>query len=498
MNKLSISFFILLFASIGCKKEVLSKINFKDTEPPKNLFLANSPWPITHCNSYAQASSSYQGPEYVNSTKRQFLEGSPGLISLVISSPYSNGKRVIWGGNGTDVMKLTEEGNKWVVLDKKRKEEVIIQDVISVEAATSGAYTLIDKDNIFYTPRFNKIYAYGDEIQGDMYSKISLLRTFQIPENFAEEEERIVGLNMTYDGWLVFATNNGLVGVVDRSFTTSYFLKLQQEEISNSIACDEDNGIYIVTSAYMHRVQWTGNELSQDPEKGGWTALYETGEDVSGIRLGKGSGSTPTLIGFGNQDKFVAITDGQDLMHIVFFWRDKIPNDWEQISGTLSKRIAAQEPITFGNPNTQKSLSEQSLCVSGFDALVVNNQLKNSTQNQLQNILSSGNPENAPYGAEMFSWNSKTRKLTTKWVNKEVSLPSGIPCMSASSNLAYCMGQRNGIWNFTALNWHTGTIQFEIPFSNHLKFNSAYAATEIGLNKSLYSGTLLGACAAWE
>ena len=39
----------------------------------------------------------------------------------------------------------------------------------------------------------------------------------------------------------------------------------------------------------------------------------ETGEDVSGPRLGPGSGSTPTLMGTGGQDRFVVITDGQPL-----------------------------------------------------------------------------------------------------------------------------------------------------------------------------------------
>jgi hypothetical protein len=113
--------------------------------------------------------------------------------------------------------------------------------------------------------------------------------------------------------------------------------------------------IYVVTSRKMYRVQWTGTELSTDEAKGGWIADYETGGDQSGIRLGNGSGTTPTLMGTGSQDRFVAITDGSELMNIVLFWRDEIPVDWHQIPGTKDRRIAAQVPVRFGDPEAKHS-----------------------------------------------------------------------------------------------------------------------------------------------
>ena len=305
-------------------------------------------------------------------------------------------------------------------------------------------------------------------------------------------------MNLTYDGYIAFATNRGLVGVVNRTFSEFHFYKFNEEEISNSIACDEDNGIYVVTSKMMYRVQWTGNKLSIQETDGGWSAGYETGSSAGGIRLGEGSGSTPTLMGFNNDDKYVVITDGQDLMHLVILWRDHIPDNWQQIPGTKSRRIAAQLPVKFGNATATRSLSEQSVCIRGYDIMVVNNELKNNTNNKLQNLISSGLPQNAPYGVEKFHWNTSNRKLSTAWVNKTVSLPNGIPCMSAATNMAYCIGQKNGIWNFTALNWSTGQISFQYPLTNELKYNSAYAATQIGINNSLYSGTLFGVTGIWQ
>ena len=499
MNKKHFIFLTIIISLFACKKESHQALNinpFAD-EPPRNTFLADSPWPITHCNNYAQASSPFPGPSNNNCTT-DFKTSTPGIITIVISSPYPNGTRVLWTGNGTHIVKAVDTGRGFSIIALKQKENVSLTSILNIKNYFSGAYTFIDKDNIFYNPSGTKINAYGDQIAGDPFSGIELLRSFTIPANLISSDEQIVGMTMTYDGHVVFATNNGLVGLTDRNFSMLKIISFPDEEISNSIACDEEQGIYVVTSKKMYRVQWTGTELTIDENKGGWSAEYENGIGTSGIRLGAGSGSTPTLMGIGNNDKFVVITDGQPLMHLVLLWRDQIPSNWQQIPNTKSRRIAAQIPIRFGNPSATKTLSEQSVCVRGYGAMVVNNELKNSTDNKVANILLSGNPGNAPYGLEKFEWNPTQRKLRSVWANTSVSFPSGIPCMSAATNLAYCMGQNNGVWNFSAINWSTGQTVFEYPLGNNLQYNSAYAATEIGLNKGLYSGTLLGVTGVWQ
>lgn len=494
---LTLSILLLL---ISCKKENTAIVSnpFLD-EPPVNPFLAASNWPITHCNCYAQASSPFAGPDAATGNiSNDYKPGTPGMITVLISGEYPDGSRVLWGGNASHVAKAIDTGSGFSIIALKEKEGVTLGNILSVESGTSGAYTLIDKDNIFYSPRGTNISAYGDAIPGDAFSGIQLLRTYTIPANLTTANERIVGMTLTYDGHIAFATNNGLVGIIDRSFANLRYKQFVDEEISNSIACDEDGGIYVVTSKKMYRVQWTGTELSIEDNKGGWSADYETGSGSSGIRLGAGSGSTPTLMGTGTQDKFVVITDGQDLMHIVLLWRDKIPDNWQQLSGTKSRRIAAQEAVRFGNANAVRSLSEQSVCVRGYGAMVVNNELKNGSDNKIVNLLLSGLPQNAPYGVEKFEWNPATKKMKSVWVNTSVSFPSGIPCMSAATGMAYCIGQRNGVWNFSALSWNSGQLLFEYPLGNSLQYNSAYAATEIGLNYSLYSGTLLGVTGMWQ
>jgi len=496
--------FVLAFISFwlfGCNKEnAVTYQNIAIDQPPAHPFLADSPWPISHCNTYAQASSMLPGPTGVdNNSEVHFEPGLPGLITMAISSAYPDGKRVIWGNMITHVFKAEDTGTELKILAAIQKEGTSAGSILDVNNALSGAYTLIDKDNNFYVPGGFKITAFGDVIPGDRYAAILVKNSFEIPLSLRSSDEKIVGLTLTYDGYIVFVTNNGLSGILDRSLNLlDYYIFPEGEKISNSIACDEEGGIYVVSSKKMYRVQWTGAELTTEESRGGWEAAYEAGDASGGIRLGDGSGSTPTLMGVGVQDKFVVITDGQDLMHLVLFWRNNIPADWEQIPGSKDRRIAAQVPVTFGNSAASRSLSEQSVCVRGYGALVVNNLLKRSVNNTLLDMILSGLPDNAPYGAEKFIWDPGKRMLTSRWVNNSVSFPNGIPCMSAKTNLIYNIGQVNGVWAFEGLDWTTGRSIFQKKLGDNIKFNSAYAPTEIGLNGALYSGTLLGMVGLWE
>ena len=489
-----LSVFAAFLYTQGCKQPGATNTITLD-EPPANPFLADSPWPMSHRNAYCQASSPDAGPtEDMSKYKFDYLGGllyPP--ITLAISGTYLDGSRVLWGSTPSMVVKVGVHGGEFYYIDKIDKEPINVT-LSPTQYGLNAAYTLVDCEGTFFAPVFQKILAYGDEVPSDADSKIVVKRIFEIPrDQLRSEDEFIVGLSITYDGMLAFATNEGTIGVVSRSFDSAYFLHLgEDEEVSNSIACDEGGGIYVVTSERMYRVQWTGNRLTTDESDGGWLADYETGEEISGIRLGKGSGSTPTLMGTGEQDKFVVITDGQELMHIVLFWRDKIPSDWMQIPGTKDRRIAAQVPVTFGNPEATESSSEQSPCVRGYGALVVNNQLNTTSENPIVNIIRSQDPSVAPYGAEKFEWDPRARELRSAWVNKEVSLPSGIPAMSAATNLVYDIGQRAGNWTWEALDWNTGKSIVSYEIGKDPWYNSCWAATEIGLNGGLYSGVITG------
>ena len=487
-----------------------------DEEPPVNPYLADSPWPESHRNSYCQASSPLPGPSCAGGIRLSHEVAPLDIpITAAFSGPYPDGKRVVWcstTGVLGEVFKLDPE--TFTVIDRyipAQREGAPLNFAPSI----SGAYSVLDRDGVLFVPSPTRcgIEAYADSVPGDRLSPIAHRGSYAVPDAclLRPGEEKVVGITMTYDGMIAFVTDLGTVGVIDRSLSpaSARFLSLnagadastpsdELERVSNSIAACEKGGIYVVSDRLMYRVQWTGSELTLDPASGAWSAAYEVGSGQQGGRLGKGSGSTPTLMGTGDGDRFVVITDGQDVMHLVLIWRDGIPDGWEPIAPGKDRRIAAEVPVTFGDPDARVSYSEQSVLVRGYGAVVVNNRLGcdafRSLPPALQpfSMLFSNLPGIAPYGIEKFVWDPEKKELALAWSNREISLPNAIPTMSAETGAVYCVGQRRGAWTLEAVDWETGASRFHYLIGYSVFYNSFYAATEIGPDGAIYYGTFCG------
>jgi hypothetical protein len=457
-------------------------------EPPQNPFLADSPWPMTHVNSYCQASSSLPGPTPCDRLNVKFQQAEPVAVTLSYGPLDQNGNRAIWGNTIRFIFKIDSNGKKWEYAARQKRKQ-------GIPDSASGAYSLVDCDGVFFVPRGKKIEAYCDACRGNSLSGICKAGEYEIPAcQLRSSEEEIVGMNMTYDGWLTFVTDYGTVGVVSRDLKSSLITYSQcNERVSNSLATDEDGGIYVATSKHMYRFQWTGTELFTK-----WVASYKTSDQQFAGRLGVGTGTTPTLMGVGDQDKLVVIGDGQRLNHLVLFWRDEIPADWVPLPGS-DPRTAAEVPMTFGNPHSQRSSTEQSVLVSGYGAAVVSNdygQIRRhprtlGTSNWMR-ILFSGDNRIAPHGVERFTWDPQTRTMSSTWANRCMSCPNAIPCMSRATQTMYFIGNRNETWTLEGVNWNTGQSEFCLPLGKRQKFNSFYAGTQIGLDGDIISGSLTG------
>ena len=175
---------------------------------------------------------------------------------------------------------------------------------------------------------------------------------------------------MTYDGHIVAAAP-GAIFLLDRDLNVKGTITFPGEAVDNGVATDE-KGIYVVTSARMLKLVWTGTKLSYDEADGGWQSEYNTMSPEESAAMGalsRGSGTTPTLMGFGNDpDKLVVISDAdKNGANLVAFWRDQIPAGFKQKPGTKSARIADQIRIDFS-----KLTLEVSPQVLGYGVTVIN------------------------------------------------------------------------------------------------------------------------------
>ena len=514
-------------------------------EPPCNAYLPDSPWGASHRGSYAQASSPYPGLRSARvRTRHVDLPGIP--IQIEFSNRYRDGGRAAWGSlieaqDRRAVFKLDVRTGR--LIDVYVPSEREADPPPSEGGGITGAYNLLDRGGRFIVPRQRSIDVFADRRRGVRSSRIALVKRFAVPDRaFCRPEDRIVGATMTYGGWVAFVTEQAMVGVVPRrpARMTGADLRVVSlngtrcsddavpasslEQVSNSIAADEDGGIYVVTSRRMRRLD---HDARRNRLTATWTAPYAVGSGRSAIRLGTGSGATPTLMGSGRQDELVVITDGRDLMHVNLFWRDRIPRSWRGLGDGRARRMACDYPVRFGDPAAEVSLSEQSVTVRGYATFHVNNLLDYDfagvPAGPLRNALAAlrgGDPAAAPRGAERIDWDPRARRCRSRWANRTVSIPNAIPSMSTATGLAYGIGQRDGRWGVEALDWRTGHSAFfaraaphtcsdtvlgyleqagtrplfeplaaELPQSCE---NSFYAATEVGPAGTIWTGTFMG------
>jgi hypothetical protein len=156
--------------------------------------------------------------------------------------------------------------------------------------------------------------------------------------------------------------------------------------------------------------------------------------------------------------------------------------------------------VTFGDPDAERSLSEQSVLVRGHDAVVVNNLM------QFDEVLGQFPPQFAPYaqllsglegnaptGLERFAWDPQTRTCDVVWANPDVAIPNGIPTMSVATGLIYGIGSRDGVWTLEGVDWATGEVELTVETAPFPTNNSFYAATTVGHDGTVWTGNFGGA-----
>lgn len=495
--------------------------------PPRNPFLADSSYPIGHATSAQQTAQAVavarDRSRSLAASEIDYTHLGPFHLGAHISPPYPDGRRVLWS-NGVDRVAKVDHDRFTVLathplpgreqLGEDRADAYVerfnglgpgywslfqtIRHANAVYRDISGIYTLVDREGDYYVCGAREITVYGDALPGDPDSGIVVRRRFAWPEKVTGVS---VGMNMTFDGRVVVATEDGFLLALRRDFSSMEVARLRFSEqarpaqragqgwIRNGLAVDDAGGIYVASQEHQHKVVWTGERLSQEEADGAWVAAYRNGG-------GGGTGSTPSLMGFGGEDRFVVITDGDEIMNLTLLWRDAIPEDWETLPGAPSRRIAGFRPVTMGDPGTVASQTEQSVVVGGYGALVVNNQPRNLPWGAGRFVvLASGFlghlPEYQPFGVQKFAWDPEARSLDEAWVNREVSSPNAVPILSLASNLVFTVGARDGAWTVEAIEWATGESAYHLIVGDQ-RYNSAYAAIEIDEAGRLIWGTVWG------
>ncbi len=483
--------------------------------PVQNPYLASSLYAITHFDSSQSDSTPYGPPNGVftiDPTSKPIVNAGPiNIITLA-----STQKDYMWGvgsdrvsyvyvGDGglTEVagFEALEDATGGLIkaIPKENFQTFAKDTAVGMNTTTmddslmelfgkkyslrfgNGIYSVVDSENVLYTNYGSNLYAFALTDPENPAAGITpryvikdIVTTIQGADHSANA--RLFGLSMTYDGYLIVTFSNG-VAVINRDLdiaTASFYQFGDDEYVSNSLAVDENNGIYIASDKIMRKLVWNGTTISDVESDGAWSSIYTHSTQPPIIKVGIGTGSTPTLMGFGDDDRLVLITDGAQQMNLVAFWRDEIPEG--------SERIAGQIPVTCGFTTLPDWIqSEQSVVVSGYGAFVVNN-MPNSVsddligQNKLLQVSLMGPAYETSYGAERFEWNPEMNEWSSVWSRPDVSSTSMVPIHSDSGNMALINGYRSpGGWEILGLDWDTGETVHQTIFGDLNGGNGAYA-----------------------
>jgi hypothetical protein len=332
----------------------------------------------------------------------------------------------------------------------------------TLDNLTNATYKMIDKDGFLYTIMgAGTMLKYTDDNKFEaplrLVKKADLRDS--LPKDVAKDVSRIIGIGMTWDGNLAVVAP-GVITVVDRDFKLLDMLPIPGEAVDNSIAIDE-TGIYLVTSKRMLKAAWNGKKLSIDEKDGGWSAGYNNMDPKVAIDKGaisRGSGTTPALMGFGDdEDKLVIIADADEKgTNLVAYWRDEIPADFKQKPGTVSRRIADQISIKISFLTIEPSPN-----VLGYEVAVLNTSYPEPVKGSpWGNALLSGVTRKPPLGIEKFIWNSKENRFERSWTNYQVDNSDiGVGIISVPNRMLYTVHRDAGKGVLIGLDWDTGIIK---------------------------------------
>lgn len=495
----------------------ITTVTRKDTGngPVKNPYLASSLYAITHFDPSQSDSTPYGPPKgefTIDTTKMPIVYGGPVNIITLASTQ----KDYMWAVSSCKVSYIyTGDGGLTEIARYEALEDAtggLVKSVpgenfkafaldsaagMSKEAMNStlvellgenyplmfgnGMYSVVDDENVLYSNFGSNLYAFTltdpeDPAAGitPKYMVKDIITAIQGADH--PPKVRLFGLAMTYDGYLIVTFSNG-IAVMNRNLDTSsaLFYKFADDEyVSNSIAVDENGGIYIASDKIMRKLVWTGTGISDAESDGAWSCPYTYSTQPPIIKVGIGTGSTPTLMGFGDEDRLVVITDGAKQMNLVAFWRDEIPEG--------SERIAGEIPVTCGFTTLPEWIqSEQSVVVSGYGAFVVNNMpacVDNDLvgNNKILQVSLMGPAYETSYGVERFEWNTKSKEWSSVWSRPDVSSTSMVPIHSDTGNMALINGYRpQDGWEILGLDWDTGETVHHTKFGDCNGGNGAYA-----------------------
>lgn len=537
----------------------LGKAMRQPSEPARNPFLADSPNNQAHWNDAATDHTPVAVPtgHYCMTSAGAAVMPSDGL-GIPAYGAEVGGRRIYWFFSGTALRKLELIGGQFVEIDRQPIRQTLpglvvldragrqaqadaIKALLAAgdEAALAAylaaqpnrllqavedqveqgvLYSLFTRDHGFIGGNARGLVAIDNLDPRDPHSRLGPPRYAALPDTLFDDArvrrgtffagDAAFGLGMTFNGYLLVSTLGGRIATFDRRslrLVDSFTVPDADELFTNGFATSEEAGggaVYVASNRRMYRlVVDQAGQIHGDARHGAWSADYDRGERLPVGKIADGTGSTPTLVGFGrDQDKLVVLTDGARKMRLVAFWRDRLPHGWRARPGLPSPRIADQITVDLG-PDFPVVQSEQSVVGTGGYAFVLNSMLPPGEARPypargayLRGLLL-GATRPLPRGVAMFRWNGKRDRWQALWQRTDIGTVATVPFLSSKSRMVVLngtLGALSGGLYQLGLDQDTGKLVMSIGSGNDPRFNGAFTGIKADDDGSLMYTTIFG------
>lgn len=335
------------------------------------------------------------------------------------------------------------------------------------EDICGGTYFFLDEDDhAFATTIGNGIAEVAVERDGSLTEK----RRWSIAP-YVDEEDCLVATTVDWSGRLWWFSQDGVVGTLDRRTGAVRTRSLPAGEgIFNSVSGDETDGIYVVSTHALYRL-----DAARDgrPEVT-WRQRYDRGSSRKPGMLSQGSGTTPTLIG----RRWVVIADNAEPRTRILAY--------DRRTGVRRRdRLHCTVPVLGAGEGT----TENSLVAAGRSVVIENNYGYEGIGSTLL-----GRTTRPGIARVLIRPDGRCR---VAWTNDEVVAPTSVPKASLGNGLLYAYtkpARRDLIdaWYLTAIDLRTGRRAWSRLTGTGIQWNNHYAAIYLGPDGSAYVATLAG------
>lgn len=459
------------------------------TEPesvPVNAYLADSTWPLFHRNGYAQASGAIDAIKADERLSFQRLDNPNGGTApwTVVAAPYSDGSQAVISNTQFGVIKWLIDGDRFEEVSYLQLPRGRFDFDWNIAALSTGEFVVTSiKDNRFYLLK---------DTQPDCpQCELLVNRQFNVPRSIGD---LTIHFSISFDGHiLVLLEGNRIAAISLDSGDVVGVKRLAEGETGysyhNAFATDESGRIFVSSQNGVTALDWNGAEFEL-----AWTARYdfrgpscrqprrqsrfrERMRTIRGKRC-TGTGTTPSLLGDGDNGIVLMVDGHAPQNNLVAFWRSEIPSDWEGYPGE-ERRLAGKIALPLSTPEGEGYTAENSPAVLGASIFIAQ--------------WAGFNPDcSPPKGVQRVDWDPFNREFKLIWANPDAHF-NGIPTVSSITGLVYGTGRGNGCtYAYRGLSVETGAIEIDLPLGDENVFTDQGNQQAIADDGSIIIGVRKG------